>query len=163
VESWVKVLLVTVVLAVPAFLLGPVIWPPAEGSPEPTAAQLPYFLFLAAFQAITLGLGVSFLLFGMPVVRRISAGSRLRMWAMDLSIGWVMVSWWPHTNLHIHNGENMQGLLYIEYGFHLTLQIAGIILAYCFLSLMGQRGEAAAVSARQAGGEGAVAESPARP
>jgi hypothetical protein len=164
VKSWVKVLLVTVVLAVPAFLLGPVIWPPAEGSPQPTAAQLPFFLFAAAFEAITLGLGVSFLLFGMPVVRRISAGSRLRAWAMYLSIGWLMVSWWPHTNLHINNGENMQGLLYIEYGFHLTLQIAGIILAYCFLSLVSERGEVpAAASATQAGSEDALAESPARP
>jgi hypothetical protein len=163
VKSWVKVLLVTVVLAVPAFLLGPIIWPPAEGSPEPTAAQLPFFLFAAAFEAITLGLGVSFLLFGMPVVRRISSGSKPWAWAMYLGIGWLMVSWWPHTNLHIHNGENMQGLLYIEYGFHFTLMIAGIILAYCFLSLVGERSEAPAVSDRQAGGEGAMAESPARP
>ncbi len=47
-----------------------------------------------------------------------------------------MVSWWPHDNMHIHNDENMQGLLYIEYGFHATLMLTGIILAYCFLSIL---------------------------
>jgi hypothetical protein len=163
VKTWVKVLVVTVALAILAFLLGPVIWPPAEGMPTPTAGQLPFFLFLAVFEAITLGLGVSFLLFGMPVVRRISAGSKLRAWAMYLSIGWLMVSWWPHNNLHMNNGMDLQGLLYIEYGFHLTLMIAGIVLGYCFLSLVSERDEAAA-SVGLVGGEGTVsAESPARP
>ncbi len=161
-KTWVKVLLVTLVLAIPAFLMGPVIWPPAEGGPAPTAGQLPFFIFLAVFEAITLGLGVSFLLFGMPVVRRISSGSKPRAWAMYLSIGWLMVSWWPHNNLHIHNGMDMQGLLYIEYGFHLTLMIAGIVLGYSFLSLMTERDEATAPMTL-AGGEDAVAESPARP
>ena len=162
-KTWVKVLLVTLVLAIPAFLTGPMIWPPAEGGPAPTAGQLPFFLFLAIFEAITLGLGVSFLLFGMPVVRRISSGSKLRAWAMYLSIGWLMVSWWPHNNLHINNGMDMQGLLYIEYGFHLTLMIAGIVLGYCFLSLMSER-EEAGVSVGPVSSEGVVsAESPMRP
>lgn len=160
-KTWVKVLLVTVVLAIPAFLTGPVIWPPADLGVEPTAGQLPFFLFLGVFEAITLGLGVSFLLFGMPVVRRISAGSKLRAWAMYLSIGWLMVSWWPHNNMHMQNGMDLQGLLYIEYGFHLTLMVAGIVLGYSFLSLMTER--EAAASAGPVGVEGAVtAESPAR-
>jgi hypothetical protein len=74
-RSWVKVALVTALFAVPAMALGQVIWPLAPGSPEPTAGQLPFFLFLAVFEALTFGLGISFL-----------------------------VSWWPHNNLHTHNG-----------------------------------------------------------
>lgn len=162
-KTWVKVLMTTVVVAIPAFLLGPILWPPADMGVGPTAGQLPFFLFLAAFEAITLGLGISFLLFGMPIVRRVAAGSKLRAWAMYLSIGWLMVSWWPHDNLHMSNGMDLQGLLYIEYGFHLTLMIAGLVLGYSFFSLMTERGEAA-VSAGPGGLEGAVpGESPARP
>ncbi|HET7479868.1 MAG TPA: hypothetical protein VFJ72_10195 [Rubrobacteraceae bacterium] len=131
-----KVLIVTVIIAAPAMVLGRVIWPPAEGGPEPSGAQLPFFLFLALMESILLGLGISFLAFGLPAVRRVSADSGLRAWVMYLAIGWLMVSWWPHDNMHIHNGENMQGLLYIEYGFHLTLMLTGIILAYCFLSIL---------------------------
>lgn len=135
-KPWVKVLIVTVIIAAPAMVLGRVIWPPAEGGPEPSGAQLPFFLFLALMESILLGLGISFLAFGLPAVRRVSADSGLRAWVMYLAIGWLMVSWWPHDNMHIHNGENMQGLLYIEYGFHLTLMLTGIILAYCFLSIL---------------------------
>lgn len=34
--------------------------------------------------------------------------------------------------------SNTQGLLYIEYGFHRTLILSGLALAYCFVSLARQ-------------------------
>ncbi len=74
--SWVKVLVVTVLVAILAFILGPIIWSPAEGSPSPTAAQIPFLLFLSLVLATVLGLGVSFLAFGLPVMRRISPSRR---------------------------------------------------------------------------------------
>jgi hypothetical protein len=139
VKVWVKVLIVTVLVAVPAFLLGPVLFPPWAGGPTPTAGQLPFFLFLATGDALLLGLGISFLLFGFPVMRQVSPDSRLRAWAMYLSIGYLMVSWWPHLNLHAHNGTNLQGLLYIDFLFHLPLEVAGVALALSFISLMRSR------------------------
>jgi hypothetical protein len=39
--------------------------------------------------------------------------------------------------MHIHNGSDLQGLLYIEYGFHVTLMAAGLVLAYTLLTLLG--------------------------
>ncbi len=134
-KPWVKWLLVTVLVAVPAFLLSPVFFPPAEGGPEPTAGQLPHFLFLGASDAILLGLGVSFLLFGYPVLRKVSFDSKARAWAMYLSIGYLMVSWWPHLGMHASNGLDLQGLLYIDYIFHLPLEVAGVVLAWSFFSL----------------------------
>jgi hypothetical protein len=139
VKTWMKVAIITTLVAVPAFVSGPVLFPPAVGGPSPTAAQLPYFLFLAVGDALLLGLGVSFLLFGFPVMRKVSPDSKLRAWTMYLSIGYLMVSWWPHLNLHTHNGMNLQGLLYIDYFFHLPLEIAGVALALCFISLMRNR------------------------
>ena len=149
-KPWVKVLLVTVLIAAPAMVLGPVIWPPAAGGPEPTGGQLPFFIVLALMESVLFGLGISFLLFGLPVVRRVSPDSKARAWAMYLSIGWLMVSWWPHDNLHISNGNILQGLLYIEYSFHFTLMIAALVLAYCFLSLIRQRSEVAPPPAARA-------------
>lgn len=151
-KPWIKVLLVTLIIAAPAMILGPVIWPPAEGGPEPTGGQLPFFIFLAIMESILLGLGIAFLAFGLPAVRRVSPDSKARAWAMYLSIGWLMVSWWPHTNLHIHNGDNMQGLLYIEYEFHFTLMIAALVLAYCFLSLVRQWSDVLPPVAQTSGG-----------
>ena len=140
-KPWVKVLLVTVVVTIAAMVLGPIIWPIAEGGPEPTAGQLILFIVLEAIQSLAIGAGVSFLLFGLSAVREVSPNSRLIAWAMYLSIGWLLVSWWPHSHLHQVVGENLQGLLYIEYGFHVTSIAAAIVLAYCFLSLIRQRSD----------------------
>jgi len=139
--SWVKVLLVTVLVAALAFMLGPIIWPPAEGSPLPTASQIPFLLFLSLVQATVLGLGVSFLAFGLPVMRRISPESKVRAWAMYLSIAYLMISWWPHINMHVHNGTELQGMIYIDYLFHLPSMIAALVLAYGFFCLLRESGE----------------------
>ena len=135
--AWVKVLVVTLLVTIPAFLLGHVIWHPLGMAPSP--GQMPFFMVVGFFEALALGLGVSFLIFGLPLVRSVSADSRLRAWLMYLGLGWALVSWWPHGNLHMSNGDNMQRLLYIEYGFHVTLVISAAIVAYCFLSLLRER------------------------
>ena len=135
-KRWMKVTIVTLMVAVPAFVLGPVLFPPADVGSEPSAAQIPFFMFLGAADAILLGLGVSFLVFGLPVLRKVSPDSRLRAWAMYLAIGYLMVSWWPHLNLHISTPiDNWQMLLYIDFLFHLPLEMAGVVLAYCAFSL----------------------------
>ena len=135
-KRWMKVTIVTLMVAVPAFVLGPVLFPPADVGSEPSAALIPFFMFLGAADAILLGLGVSFLVFGLPVLRKVSPDSRLRAWAMYLAIGYLMVSWWPHLNLHISTPiDNWQMLLYIDFLFHLPLEIAGVVLAYCAFSI----------------------------
>ena len=135
-KRWMKVTIVTLMVAVPAFVLGPVLFPPADVGSEPSAAQIPFFMFLGAADAILLGLGVSFLVFGLPVLRKVSPDSKLRAWAMYLAIGYLMVSWWPHLNLHISTPiDNWQMLLYIDFLFHLPLEIAGVVLAYCAFSI----------------------------
>jgi hypothetical protein len=139
-STWVAVVVLTLIIAVPAFLLNPIIWAPAPGGPAPTAAQIPYLLALDVMQAVFLGLGISFLIFGFPVMRRISPDSKTRAWAMYLSIGYLMVSWWPHIGLHVSNApDDLQGLIYIDYLFHVPLMIAGAVLAYCFYSLVRQQ------------------------
>jgi hypothetical protein len=135
-KTWVKASLVAFLVAIPAFMLGPIIWPPAEGSPSPTATQLPFLLFLNLVQATVLGLGVAFLAFGLSAMRSISPGSKARAWAMYLSIAYLMLSWWPHINMHVHNGTDLQGLIFIDYLFHLPSMVAALVLAHCFFSLL---------------------------
>jgi hypothetical protein len=36
-----------------------------------------------------------------------------------------MVSWWPHLGMPAHSGTDLQGLLYIDFIFHLPLEVAG--------------------------------------
>lgn len=118
-----KVLIITLVCAIPAFLLGNVLWP-ASTEIAPTSTQLPFFIILAAVEAITFGLGVSFVVL-----------SWNRMQSKPLvffAIAWLLISWWPHDNMHKHNGLDLNGLLVIEYLFHVTLIVCAYIVAHDF-------------------------------
>ena len=83
-------------------------------------------------------------------LRRAVGGSLWSTWAIYLSIGWIMVSLCPHDNPRIHKGSDLQGPFRIEYGFHVTLMLAGIILAYSLLTML-RPGAAGAHGAQAAG------------
>jgi len=143
-RNWVKWVVVTLVLAAIAFLASPNgplggFWRPSADFPQPTDAQLPLFILLNVAEALAFGLGISFLIFGYPLMQSILPASNGLTLGAHLSIAWLLFSWWPHDSLHVANGMNLNGLLAIEYGFHVTLMVAGVILAYFFLALVRQR------------------------
>lgn len=140
-KTWMKVLTVTLLFGIPAFLLGPVIWPISAEIPSPAPAQIPYFILLSVFDSLFFGLGIAFVLFGWTLVRRMANDSRLLGWALYFSITYLLVSWWPHFNLHNATGFDLQGLLYIDYGFHIPLMISGAVVAYGFMNLFRQIGD----------------------
>lgn len=143
-KAWTKVLIVMVVVAVPAFLAepnGPLggFWAPHPETPVPTGGQLPLFLILGALEALMLGAAVAFLLFGFPLVEAVGQASRGLARAAQLSIAWLLGSWWAHDSLHMHVGHDLGALLGLEYGFHVTLMLAGTILAIFFLKALDRR------------------------
>lgn len=143
--AWVKWFVVTLVIAILAFLLSPMapygtFWRPAAGAVRPQGIQLTLFMILNIAEVLTFGLGISFLIFGYSIVERVLPQSKGLATAAYFSIAWSLMNWWPHDSLHIHVGEaNLGGLLAIEYGFHITLMVAGAILAYFFFALVRQR------------------------
>jgi len=123
--------LVGVPAAIISFALGRVIWPEMAGVPGPSAALLPHFIFVSALESVAFGLGVGFLLFGWGHLAKAGADKLAK--AAFISIAWFLVSWWPHDNMHRVNGmDNFEGLIRIEYTFHVTLIVGGIILAAYF-------------------------------
>lgn len=130
-----KVALITIVFAAVTFFTGPLLWPAAHEIPTPTAFQLPFFIFLAIAESVTFGLGISFILLGWPWIKSFQQSKSLAT-ATFIAIAWMLVSWWPHDTLHMATGLNLQSLLYIEYGFHFTLMVAGLIVAYHFWKLI---------------------------
>lgn len=143
-RNWIKWLAVTLVLAVIAFLASPNgplggFWRPSPEFPQPTDAQLPLFVLLNVAEVLAFGLGIAFLLFGYPVMQTIAPASKRLTFLAFLSIAWLLFNWWPHDSLHVANGMNLNGLLVIEYVFHVTLMVAGAILAYFFFALVRQR------------------------
>ena len=143
-RNWIKWLVLTLVLAVIAFLASPNgplggFWRPSSDFPQPTDAQLPLFILLNVAESLAFGFGISFLIFGYPLMQTILTASKGLTLATHLSIAWLLLSWWPHDSLHVANGLNMNGLLVIEYVFHVTLMVAGAILVYFFSALVRQR------------------------
>jgi hypothetical protein len=120
----------TVGLAIPAFALSRVIWPNPPGAPVPPSGLLPFLMVPAVVEALAFGAGVAFLvaagrrLFGSAQARGLSV-------AAYASAGWALVSWWPHSNMHRAN-TSLQGLVVIDWTFHLTL-IAGAAVMGVFL------------------------------
>jgi hypothetical protein len=124
---------VTVGVGLPAFALGPVLFPPSPDFPAPVGMQLPLLMGVAAAEALAMGLAVAFLLFGWPLVRQVVGPSRSRTIAAYLATAWLAGNWWLHDNLHISNGANINGLIAIDYLFHTTLIVAAVIVGWQLL------------------------------
>ncbi len=129
----------TLVFGLPTFILGPIVWVSPAGSPQPTSLQLPFFIILGVFEAFSFGLGVSFLLFGYSLVKKFSGKDKTAAMLLYLAISWSLLNWWVHDGLHKINGENLQGLLYIEYAFHVTLIITAVGASYSFFRLLSKK------------------------
>ncbi len=139
-KTWQKVALVTVASAALGFIAGQILWPPAPDMPAPTAGQRPFAILFALLESASLGLGVAFLCFGWPRARRLADGSPALARAAFASIAWGLISWWAHGHLHRHAGvpdssADLTGLLVLEYAFHGTLILGGLIVAAAFLRL----------------------------
>ena len=130
-----KFIITALIFAIPAFFLGHVIWPDPANAIPPSSIQLVLFIILSVLEALLFGIGVAFLAFGWPLVRQ-TIENRSWATAVFLAIVWSLISWWPHANMHRFNGENIWGLIRIEYIFHFTLYVVAIILARYFWKII---------------------------
>ena len=127
---------VIVVCAVASFALSRVLWPAPAGMAGPPAGLLPWFVALGVLESMLFGLGIAFLLAGRGLVRRAGRHPALS-WATYAAIAWMLLSWWPHDNFHrVLDHDDWSGLVRIEYGFHLTLIAASIIVAAYFVDTL---------------------------
>ncbi len=134
-----KAIVVALAVAIPAFLLVRVFFPPPPG-PGPSSGQAPFFVVISALDSLLLGAGVAFVAFGWNVVRRVAPASRGRAVAIYVTLAWLMVSWYPHIGLHTSRfGSDFFGILVIDYTFHLPLYIAAMVLIWGFLGLLHDR------------------------
>lgn len=144
-KPWLKILLVTILVGIPAVPVGQILWPTLDVTPASAGMPpyLPFLILISILEALTFGLGVAFVVFGLPLVRRVPVWSPTLRAAVFVSISWFLLSWWPHDGFHRSLGLNMWGLVAIEYIFHVTLMIAAGILALAFARLVQQAAGAA--------------------
>jgi len=126
--------------AVAAMALGRVIWPDPVGAPTPSAALLPFFIVISVVEAVSFGAGLAFAIVGLPALRRFAQPKGMTV-AAYLSIVFMLVSWWPHDNLHrVLSHHDLAGLARIEYTFHVTsIAAAGIVGLFFLRAIRGGR------------------------
>jgi hypothetical protein len=139
-----KWLIVTIVAGALVFLLSPNaplghFWGHPAQEYTPQGIQRVFFMLLNAIQSLAFGLGFAFLLFGRQHVRDILPNNQNLSLAVYMAMAWSLISWWPHTNLHqIVGMGNLTNLLAVEYGFHVTVIIGGVIMLYFVLTKIKQ-------------------------
>jgi hypothetical protein len=142
--KWVAVTIGVAAVAIP---LSFVLWrtPPGVATPPPNL--LPIFLPIGVvIPALAFGFGMAFLLFGWRLLRVNGAPGLAR--AAYISIGWLLLNWWPHSNFHrVANGWT--NIVVVDYVFHTTVIIATYVVAAFFLRAVRVR-EAAGNTSRDA-------------
>lgn len=128
---------VTVIVAAAAVPLSLVLWRTPSGVATPPPGIVPFFVLIGVvIPALSLGLGVAFLLFGrklLPTNQPLALSG-----ASFVSISWLLVNWWPHSNFHrVANG--WANVVVIDYVFHTTVIIATCVVVAFFLSVMSER------------------------
>ncbi len=96
--------------------------------------MLPFFIGLGIVESLSFGLGVAFLILGFRLVRQTGVGA-LATWGGYLGIAWMLVNWWAHDGFHRVTGLNYEGVVRIEYGFHVTLIAGAVLTAHFFLAV----------------------------
>jgi hypothetical protein len=84
---------------------------------------------------LAVGVGISFLIFGWPLVRHANQYRQLATLSY-ISIGWCLLAWLPYQQLDFIVGGAVYPLLAIGYGFHLTLMLAAVALAIFFFRVI---------------------------
>jgi len=124
---WVSIVVLGTVFAVLTGPQGPLgaFWgavPAAElGIADGTLLAL---IAYGVVEAIGFGLGVAWFVTATPMFKRGALAV-----AAYLSIGWMLVSWFPHGALHqVLGHDDFVGLAAIEWGFHATMLVAAVIV-----------------------------------
>lgn len=132
----ITVAVVTAAGTIAALGLGRVVWPDPAGAPTPPEDLMPLFVVLSVLEALLFGAGLAFAVFGFAPLRRMAAGAVLT-WGAYLGITFMLISWWPHDNLHrVLDHADFAGLAWIEYLFHVPLMAAAATVAVFFLRVV---------------------------
>lgn len=168
-----KVIGTVLVFAIVGFLLNPqtplgaaVFGAPAEEAPgdaPPPAWAVLALVGVGLVQALGFGAGFAFLLWGRPFLARLGAPAGLTT-AAHATVVWSLVSWVPHTAMHMTAGPDLGKLVVAEVLFHVTLVLGAAVLALFLVRAGEARVPAAGVRPGPAAHVlGVVPAAPARP
>ena len=128
-RKWTAVIVVGFVIAVLFGANGPLggFWGGDTSDEDIPGGALAGLVMANLVESLAFGAGLAWFAFGWQHVQH--AGRRLAT-ATYVAIGWGIVSWFPHSSLHIAwEEDDWYALAAIEWGFHVTLVVAAVIVA----------------------------------
>ena len=133
-----KMLLLIIPVAVVAaavFSVIPLAFPPvgcgiASTCPPPSPSTFPHLMFLDFWDALAAGVGVAFLVYGAVNYSKWPQAIRGPLLLIFFIALWFTLLNWIHDGWHKVNGMNLNGLIAIEYVFHVPWLIFGGVLVY---------------------------------
>lgn len=113
---------------------------PAEetGEGAPPALAIPALIGVGLVQAVAFGAGFAFLFFGRPFLAPLGGPKGLAT-ASWLAVSWSLISWVPHSAMHMTAGSDLGKLVFVEYLFHVTLIAGAALLALYLVRAAGAR------------------------
>ena len=88
-KAWIKFLLITLIIGILMFILGPIIWTPSPDI-KPTPDQLPFFMFLSLVEALLFGFGIVVIIYGWKFVKKAPAQAKSKTVAAYVSLSWLL-------------------------------------------------------------------------
>lgn len=134
-KNQLKFTVIACAAALAVLMLGRVIWPPTPTGAIPTAAQAAQLMVLSSIESISFLLGILFMIFAWKYFKQYRSEIGQLATVVYFSLSWLLISWWPHDNLHERVGNDLQTTIFIEFAFHLTSIIAAIFVCMFFLKL----------------------------
>lgn len=69
-------------------VLGRIVRSPGPANPDPSDAQLPFFVLHSLVESLLVGIGIALFAFGLPVSRRAAGRVGLKPWPVYLPVAW---------------------------------------------------------------------------
>ena len=125
----------SIIFSVVAFFLSRAVLLPASDMPTPTLSESVFLWIFAALESVSFGIGLTFAMYGKEVVMRMAASNRKQAYFLYGSIVWLLTAWLPYSTLFMNIGmTNLSALLMLSYFFHISLILAGLVVAYSFIN-----------------------------
>lgn len=131
-NDFTKAAVITLVIGAIVFSLTGFIWPSSESYTQPTGNQVYFFKMVSILESCLFGLGIAFFVLMWPMLKR---AWKIMHWPTMLSIlslTWMFLNWWPHDNMHLFFGPEMETLIFIEGFFHGSMIVAVVIVAWSY-------------------------------
>lgn len=127
-----KLITTASVITILAFLLTPTIWPLPPQFQNIPPKLTPWFLGLGVYESIGFGIALATLMFGIGWIKtNTPVQYHKRLILLTIFACWSAGNWLTHDHAHIMTEErNFTRLLVIEYSYHVTIMISGVLSIY---------------------------------